>query len=110
MSHTAANSNRSASSDRYGRCMTCEISPQPTTPIRIRLAAIRALWCSEGMDRLECTICGRPADPSQWRCECGGPLDLPDIPAEAIRDLPPATARDLGLWGYRAWLPVNPDI
>ena len=47
MSHTATSSNRSPSSDRYGRCITCEISPQPTTPIRIRPAAIRALWCSE---------------------------------------------------------------
>ena len=96
MSHSATSSNRSDSSDRYGRCMTCEISPQPITPIRIRPAAIRALWCSELMDQLTCTVCGRPAQPTQWRCECGGPLDLPDIPAAAMRDLPPPTVRDPG--------------
>lgn len=59
------------------------------------------------MDQLTCTICGRPAAPSQWRCECGGPLDLPDIPAVALRDLPAATAGDRGLWRYRSSIPVD---
>jgi threonine synthase len=62
------------------------------------------------MDRLACTICGRPADPSGWRCECGGPLDLSDVPADAIRDLPAPTARDQGLWRYRDCIPVDADI
>ena len=59
------------------------------------------------MDQLTCTICGRPAQPSQWRCGCGGPLDLPDIPADAIRDLPRSTGRDHGLWRYRECIPVD---
>jgi threonine synthase len=59
------------------------------------------------VDQLTCTICGRPAAPSQWRCECGGPLDLPDIPAVALRDLPPARTRDRGLWRYRSSIPVD---
>jgi threonine synthase len=62
------------------------------------------------MDRLTCTVCGRPAEPPQWRCECGGPLDLPDIPAEALRNLPHLTARDPGLWRYRDCIPVAGDI
>jgi len=62
------------------------------------------------VDQVTCTICGSPAQPPQWRCECGGPLDLPDIPADAIRDLPPSTARDPGLWRYRDCIPVDADI
>ena len=62
------------------------------------------------MDRLACTICGRSSNTSQWRCGCGGPLDLPDIPADAIRDLPPSTASDQGLWRYRECIPVDADI
>ena len=62
------------------------------------------------MDQLTCTICGRPAQPSQWRCECGGPLELPDIPAGAIRDLPPSAAREPGLWRYRDCIPVDAQI
>jgi threonine synthase len=62
------------------------------------------------MDRLECTVCGRPAAPPRWRCECGGPLDLPDIGADALRDLPPLTARGPGLWRYGACIPLAPDI
>jgi threonine synthase len=59
------------------------------------------------VDQLTCTICGRLAQPSQWRCECGGPLDLPDIPAVALRDLPPATIGDRGLWRYGSCIPVS---
>jgi len=62
------------------------------------------------VDQVTCTICGSPAQPPQWRCECGGPLDLPDIPADAIRELPPSTARDPGLWRYRDCIPVDADI
>jgi threonine synthase len=62
------------------------------------------------VDQLTCTICGRPAAPSQWRCDCGGPLDLPDIPAVALRDLPPATTGDRGLWRYRGCIPVSGPI
>jgi len=59
------------------------------------------------VDQFTCTICGRPAAPSQWRCDCGGPLDLPDIPAVALRDLPPATIGDRGLWRYGSCIPVS---
>ncbi|MGZ4344228.1 MAG: pyridoxal-phosphate dependent enzyme [Solirubrobacteraceae bacterium] len=62
------------------------------------------------MDRLECTVCGRLAEPTQWRCECAGPLELPEIPAAALRDLPPSTAHDPGLWRYRDCIPVAGDI
>ncbi|MGZ4182772.1 MAG: pyridoxal-phosphate dependent enzyme [Solirubrobacteraceae bacterium] len=62
------------------------------------------------MDRLECTACGRTAEPTQWRCECAGPLELPEIPAAALRDLPPSTAHDPGLWRYRDCIPVAGDI
>jgi threonine synthase len=62
------------------------------------------------VDQLTCTICGRPAQPSQWRCGCGGPLELPDIPAGPIRDLPPSAARDPGLWRYCDCIPVDAEI
>jgi threonine synthase len=62
------------------------------------------------MDQLTCTVCGSQASPPQWRCGCGGPLDLPDIPADALRDLPPPTGRDAGLWRYRHCIPVDTDI
>ncbi|HET7052140.1 MAG TPA: pyridoxal-phosphate dependent enzyme [Solirubrobacteraceae bacterium] len=62
------------------------------------------------MDRLECTVCGRPAESPRWRCDCGAPLDLPEVPAAALRDLPPSTARDPGLWRYRDCIPVAGDI
>ena len=62
------------------------------------------------MDQLTCTICGSAARPSQGRCECGGPLELPDIPADALRDLPLPVARDPGLWRYRECIPVDPKI
>lgn len=62
------------------------------------------------MDQPTCTVCGRPAGPSRWRCECGGPFDLPDVPAEALRELPPPTAVDRGLWRYRRCIPVDEQI
>jgi threonine synthase len=62
------------------------------------------------MDRRSCTVCLRQAQPSQWRCECGGPLDLPDVPADSLGDLPPITARDSGLWRYRSCIPVADAI
>jgi threonine synthase len=62
------------------------------------------------MDQRTCTVCSSEADPSQWRCECGGPLDLPEIPATALRDLPAATTHDKGLWRYGDCIPVAADI
>ena len=55
-------------------------------------------WCSEAVDQLTCTVCGRPAQPSQWRCECGGPLDLPDIrPTRSATCRRPAAIRAVAL-------------
>jgi threonine synthase len=62
------------------------------------------------MDRLACTVCSRPAPPPAWRCECGAPLDLPDQPADPLRDLPPMGARDPGLWRYRSAIPVDDQV
>ena len=53
-----------------------------------------------------CTICGKtyPLDSREWRCECGGLLDL--------RDWPPIDAAQIdatqpGLWRYRRLLPLD---
>lgn len=62
------------------------------------------------MDQQTCTICGRPAQASQWRCECGGPLDLSFVPADALRALAPPTAVDRSLWRYRDCIPVAGQI
>jgi threonine synthase len=57
-----------------------------------------------------CTVCGRPAAPTDWRCPCGGPLDLPEIAADALRNLPPAGAGDRSLWRYGESIPVSKSI
>jgi threonine synthase len=57
-----------------------------------------------------CTLCGRPASPADWRCTCGGLLDLPEMTADALRDLPPKRAGDRGLWRYRNCIPVSEQI
>jgi threonine synthase len=62
------------------------------------------------MDQLACTVCGREPAQAQWRCACGGPLDLPDVPASALRELPAPSARDRGLWRYHECIPVSGDI
>jgi threonine synthase len=57
-----------------------------------------------------CTVCGRPAAPADWRCACGGVLDLPEMAADALRDLPPGGARDRGLWRYGDCIPVSGHV
>ncbi len=57
-----------------------------------------------------CTLCGRPASPADWRCTCGGLLDLPEMAADALRDLPPKRAGDRGLWRYHTCIPVSEQI
>ncbi len=57
-----------------------------------------------------CTVCGRPAAPTQWRCQCGGLLDLPEMAADALGDLPSDRARDRGLWRYHDCIPVSEQI
>jgi len=52
-----------------------------------------------------CTACGATAPASAWRCACGGPLDLPLVPAAGLRDLPDVP--ELGLWRYAPWIPVR---
>ncbi len=62
--------------------------------------------------RATCTVCGSPAPPGAWRCSCGGPLDLPEVPAAALGELPrtgPAPGAG-GLWRYRACIPVADDV
>jgi threonine synthase len=55
---------------------------------------------------LACTICGRAAEADDWRCSCGGPLDLPLLPADALRGLEPEAPDAGGLWRYRECIPV----
>jgi threonine synthase len=62
------------------------------------------------MDRLSCIVCSRRAQPQAWRCECGGPLDLPDHAAAALRELTPIQAQDSSLWRYRSCIPVDDGI
>ncbi len=54
-----------------------------------------------------CMECGRRAAPAEWRCACGGLLDLPEMAADALGDLPPDRARHRGLWRYRDCIPVS---
>jgi threonine synthase len=63
------------------------------------------------MQEPACTVCGRPAAPTEWRCRCGGPLDLPEIPAHALGQLDHGqrTAQP-GLWRYGGSLPVDGEI
>jgi threonine synthase len=57
-----------------------------------------------------CTLCGLPAAPADWRCACGGLLDLPEMTADALRDLPPNRPGDRGLWRYGDCIPVSERI
>ena len=57
-----------------------------------------------------CTVCGRPAAPRSWRCECGGPLDLPEQPTDVLGELAAAPRTGQGLWRYRAAIPVAADL
>lgn len=60
-----------------------------------------------GEMELRCAACDRawPLDPTRWRCECGGVLEIVNGPAFA----PDAVGEEeRGLWRYRAALPL-PD-
>jgi threonine synthase len=62
--------------------------------------------------RAACTVCGSPAPAGAWLCACGGPLDLPEVPAAALAELPPARPRSGpgGQWRYRDCIPVAGDV
>jgi len=55
--------------------------------------------------RLICTHCGsvEPWPTDRWACACGGPRELIDLPAF---DLEAIDRRRLGLWRYRAMVPL----
>jgi threonine synthase len=57
-----------------------------------------------------CTACGRRAAPTEWRCSCGGLLDLPEISAEPLRALAHRQRPPDGLWRYGACIPVDGEI
>jgi threonine synthase len=59
---------------------------------------------------LTCTVCARPAAADDWRCRCGGPLDLPVAPANALRELPARAGADRGLWRYGDCIPVSESV
>jgi threonine synthase len=67
---------------------------------------------------MTCTVCGRPAGPGDWRCPCGGPLDLPEVAATALGALPPRSSGGAGapgepgggLWRYGNCIPVAPEV
>jgi threonine synthase len=54
-----------------------------------------------------CTACGRRASPLEWRCACGGLLDLPEIDADALGRLQSHDAGGRGLWRYGETIPVS---
>jgi threonine synthase len=58
------------------------------------------------IESMTCTVCGEPAAKGDWRCPCGGPLDLPAVPADALRALPADAPRGRGPWRYRECIPV----
>ncbi len=62
--------------------------------------------------RTACTVCGSPAPAGAWRCACGGLLDLAEVAASALADLPPADhdSGPGGLWRYRACIPVGAEV
>ena len=60
------------------------------------------------MSSLVCSSCGekQPAPSLNWRCKCGGLLDLdftPSFPIDQIRQRQP------GMWRYREALPISED-
>jgi len=60
-----------------------------------------------GSNSFTCTTCGKiyPLDSRDWRCSCGGLLDLETWPAFDAARIDPAQP---GLWRYRRMLPLNP--
>jgi len=60
-----------------------------------------------GRMSLQCTDCGRdwPLDPTRWRCDCGGLLEIEGAPSF---DPTLVNESEHTLWRYRAALPV-PD-
>jgi len=56
-----------------------------------------------------CTVCSSPAA-GGWRCACGGPYDLPDVPAIPLRQLAARSDDRAGLWRYAATIPVSPQV
>jgi threonine synthase len=63
------------------------------------------------MQEPACTVCGRPATPAEWRCRCGGPLDLPEVPANALGQLDHGQrTAPAGLWRYGSCIPVDGQI
>ena len=57
------------------------------------------------MAQMQCSECGKDAAALAWRCrECGGPLDLIDLPPF---DAAQIARGDFSLWRYAAMLPVD---
>jgi threonine synthase len=53
-------------------------------------------------------VCGSAAGTGDWRCaHCGGPLDLPDLPATGLGELSLDDEAGAGLWRYGPWIPVS---
>lgn len=61
------------------------------------------------MSEARCTACGAGSrnGGEDWRCaRCGGPLDLPDVPATGLGGLASLGDASPGLWRYGQWIPV----
>ena len=61
-----------------------------------------------GSNAFVCTTCDQrfPLDTHEWRCPCGGQLDLETWPAF---DAGQIDAAQPGLWRYRALMPLDPS-
>jgi threonine synthase len=86
-----------------GRLPLCRRACLPREADRSRVAAGASL---SGVAEPICTLCGSPRQPGNWRCNCGGLLDFPELPATALRRLPPIADGPGGLWRYGACIPV----
>ncbi len=73
------------------------------------MAKLQPARPTTALPELRCSVCGRVHAPSRerWRCDCGGPLDLP--PARADFRGEALASRAPGVWRYREALPPLPE-